>query len=253
MVIMAQQGKIIRLAKKVRPHAMRALYLVFILSFLLPYVEVTGCSTKIITTYRGYQLISKEPGIVVLYLISICIFMAFFVFSFYKKEASTALNAFAAAWRAIMAAVAGFIVGNLPGIQFLFDDVLMLIGQFLGLVCAAAVFIDGMAIAVRNYSVLLKNRDAGAGAGQTHAKALARLHAGVIIFSLALVPAYAIRMLDEIGDALLLFMLLSLPFVLSQCIVLEGVQRGEAWTRKWAVVVPILMAGILVLIVLGYL
>jgi hypothetical protein len=250
MVTMVQQGKIMRFAKTVRPHAVRALYLVFIFSFLLPYVEVTGCSTKIITTYHGYQLIRGNPSL--FYLFSICIFIAFFVFSFYKKETSIALEAFAASWRAMTAALSGFIVGYLPGIQFLFDDVLMLIGQFLGLVCAAAIFIDGMVIAIRDYSILLKGREAGAGAGQTHSKALMRLHTAVIIFSLALVPAYVIRTLDEIGSALLLFLFLSLPFVLSQCIVLEGVRRGEGWTRRWGIAAPILMAGVLVLIILSY-
>jgi hypothetical protein len=251
MVIMEQQGKILRFAKTVRPHAIRALYLVFILSFLLPYVEVTGCSTNIISTYRGYQLIRGNPAI--FYLFSIGIFITFFIFSFYKKGASIALKAFAASWRAMAAALSGFIVGNLPGIQFLFDDLLMLIGQFLGLICAAAVFVDGMVIAVRDYTVLLKNREAAAGAEQTQSKALVRFHTAVIIFSLALVPVYVIRMLDEIGTALLLFIFLSLPFVLSQLIVLEGVRRGEPWTRRWAVAAPILMAGLLVLAILSYL
>jgi len=248
---MAQQENVMRFAKKVRPHAIRALYLVFILSFLLPYVEVTGCTTKIITTHHGYHLIRGHPA--VFYLFSIGIFIVFFVFSFYKKESTVALKAFAAGWRAMTAAISGFIIGFLPGIQFLFDDVLMLIGQFLSLVCAAAVFIDGMVIAVRDYSVLRKNREDGAGAGETNAKTLVRIHTAIIIFSLALVPAYVIQMLNEIGIALLLFMFLSMPFVLSQCIVLEGVRRGERWTRIWAVAAPILMAGVLVLIVLGYL
>lgn len=248
---MTPQEKIIRLAKIVRPHAIRALYLVFIFSFLLPYVEVTGCSTKIITTYPGYQLMSGRPA--VFYLLSIGIFIVFFVLSFYKKETSTVLKAFAANWRAITAAVSGFIVGYLPGIQFLFDDVFMLIGQFLGLICVAFVFIDGIVISVRDYSLLRKDREAAAGTGQTHSTALMKYHAAVIIFSLALVPAYAITMHNDILTALMTFIFLSLPFVLSQCIVIEGVRRGERWPRTWAVAVTILMAGVLVITVLSYL
>jgi hypothetical protein len=251
MVTMAQQGNSIHIAKKVRPHAIRALYLIFILSFLLPYVEVVGCTTKMVSTYHGYQLMRGSPA--AFYLLSIVIFILFFLFSFYKKEASTALKAFAASWRAMAAALSGFIVAYLPDLQFLFDGVLMLIGQFLSLVCVAAVFIDGMVIAVRDYSVLLNNPEAGGGARKEPSNALMKLHEAVIIFSLVLVPAYVIRMLDEIGDAFMLFMFLSLPFVLSQCIVLEGVKRGERWTRTWAFVVPILMAGVLVLILLDYL
>jgi hypothetical protein len=250
MVIMTPQEKNIRIAKAVRRHAIRALYLVFIFSFLLPYVEVTGCSTKIITTYRGYQLLSGNPA--VFYLVSIGIFITFFVLSFYKKVTSTTLKAFTACWRAMTAAVSGFIVGFLPGIQFLFDDIFMLIGQFLGLVCAAIIFIDGMVISIRDYAVLRKDREAAANAGQTHSTALIRFHSGVIIFSLALIPAYSIGMRNDIPTALLFFLSLSLPFIFSQCIVIEGVKRGERWTRTWAVAVTILLAGVLVLIVLSY-
>ena len=248
---MTQQGNIIRIAKKVRPHAVRALYLVFILSFLLPYVEVTGCTTKIITTYNGYQLMHGNPA--AFYLLSIGAFIVFFVFSFYRKEAGVALRAFAASWRATTAALSGFIVAFLPGIQFLFDGVIMLIGQFLGLVCALAVFADGMVIAVRGYADLRRERGAGGGAGKTQSQALVRLHTAVIIISLALVPVYVFKMHDDVGTALLVFLFLSLPFVLTQCIVLEGVRRGEPWTRTWAFVVPVLMAGALVLMVLSFL
>ena len=247
---MTLQEKIIRLAKIVRPHAIRALYLVFIFSFLLPYVQVTGCSTKIITTYHGYQLISGNPA--VFYLISIGIFITFFVFSFYKKETSTTLKAFTASWRAMTAAVSGFIVGFLPGIQFLFDDVFMLIGQFLGLVCAAIIFIDGMVISIRDYAVLRKDREAAAVAGQTRSKALIRFHIGIIIFSLAMVPAYSIGLRKDILTPLLFFLFLSMPFILSQCIVIEGVKRDERWTRRWAIAVPIMLVGVLVLTVLSY-
>jgi hypothetical protein len=237
--------KIVRVLARIRPNMIRALCCAFIFSFLLPYVDVMGCTTKKMSTYNGYQLIRGGPA--ALYVLTIVIFLAILILSFYKKEASRALEAFAASWRAITAALGGLIIGLLPGLQFLFDGVFMRVGQALGMACAAAVFIDGMAVSIAGYFGLAGIREGAA----AYSKPLLKYHAAVMAVSLCLVPVYFFGLHEDIGLGVIYFLSLSLPFSLSQLIVMEGVRRNERWTRYWAVAVSFLIAGGVVLSVLN--
>jgi hypothetical protein len=248
---MTTREKIFSMLKLARPHALRVVHLLFILSFLLPYIDVMGCSTKKISTYTGSQLILKQDSPASLYLAAMGVFAAFFIFSFFGKKASASLGAFAAAWRVIAAAVSGFIIGLLPGLQFLFDGVFMRAGQFLGFLCAGVVIIDGIIISAGGYIGLRKER--AVAPGSTGPAGLLRYHAAVMIAGLAMVPAYAVILHNEIPLAVLYFFFLTLPFVLSQCIVMEGVRRGEAWTRRWAFAAAAVIAAGVVVTVLGFL
>ncbi|OHD64352.1 MAG: hypothetical protein A2176_01830 [Spirochaetes bacterium RBG_13_51_14] len=246
---MSPKENITRIVKNISPHVFRALCLIFILSFLLPYVEVMGCKTKKITSYHGYDLLKGYPA--VLYLVVIGIFFAYIVLSFFKKDRSNSFKAFAACWRAISAALSGIIVGFLPGLQFLFDTVFMMIGQLLGLICAAAIFAEGVAVSIRGYIFLRRER--GSGGEPVHSGPLRKFHVAVIFVSLAAVPIYFIGLYDEFGLALIYLIFLSLPFVLSQCIVIEGVRRGERWTGRWVAPVSVLLAGMLAVAILSIL
>lgn len=224
------------LALRVRPHALRALYCAFIFSFTLPYVDVMHCSTKKIATYRGYELVHGDAAF--MYVIALLVFALLLALSFYKKETGRALGAFASCWRAIAAGISGLVIGLLPGIQFLFDGVYMLAGQFLGLLCACLVFIDGVAAAAAGFVSLVRQREGGA-----YSKSLMRFHIAAIGVSAALVPLYFVGLREDLGVAVLYLLVLSLPFVLSQCIVIEAVRRGEGWPRPWAAVVSALLVG----------
>lgn len=247
---MGLNERAIRLWRSVRPHALRALCCAFIFSFLLPYVDVLGCSTKKMSTYYGYQLICEEKAsaaVAALYILTIVVFAVILALLFYRRETGRALKAFAAAWRAIAAAFCGLIIWDLPDLQFLFDAVFAREGQVIGLASAALLFVDGMAVAARGYADLARQRDDAA----RYSKPLLRYHIAVIVFSLCLVPLIVAGMLDEICLVVLTFLLLSLPFAFSQVIVLEGVKRDERWTRVWAVAVFFVMAGAVVLGVMG--
>lgn len=235
-------------AKPARRHMLRLAYLLFIFSFLLPYVDVLGCSSKKLETLYGYQLIKGAPA--AFYLFALALFAVMLAFSFYRKDASRCLRAFGAAWRGMSAAVAGFIVWLIPGIQFLFDNVYMLAGQLLGLVCVVLVFVDAMAVSAREYALLRK--EASPPAGAVLPPALAKLHRGAVIISLALVPFYVYSLRDEIMLAVMYVLFLSLPFVLSQAIVIEGVRRGERWTLRWTPVVAVLLVAAIAVVVLSY-
>ena len=136
---MSTSQNLASLWRRVRPKVRRALCLLFIFSFLLPYVDVKGCTTKTTGTYYGYDLIQGESA--VLYLVAIGIFLLLLVLSFLVKEGSASFNAFAASWRAMAAATAGVIVLLFPDLDFLFDTVFMGPGQLIGVVTAALLFI----------------------------------------------------------------------------------------------------------------
>ncbi|MBN1495601.1 MAG: hypothetical protein JXA07_02455 [Spirochaetes bacterium] len=236
---MALKERVARLLTRIRPHVRRVAYCGFIFSFALPFVDVMHCSTNKKTTYRGYELLSGDEA--VFYIITILIFAALMGFSFYRKDRGRALAAFAACWRAIPAAVAGLIIGLLPPIQFLFHTVLIRAGQFLGLLCAGIVFIDGMADAAAGYVALKREDRSAVGGGSS--KGLRTFHTAVLLASLALAPVYIIGLSEDIDIALLFLLLLSLPFALAQLIVLEAVRRGEGWPRPWAAAAAVLLAG----------
>ncbi|MBN2080462.1 MAG: hypothetical protein JW838_15935 [Spirochaetes bacterium] len=234
-----------RFFSRTRPWAMRALYLGFMGSFMLPYVTVTGCSDGKVQVFRGYDLFTGYEA--VFYLAAILIVLSCLALSFVRTEPSASLAAFASAWRAISAALCGLIVGFIPRIQHLFDSVSPHAGQILGLVCAAALFAEGAAGSARGYIRLRRDRPPGPRGGS-----LRVFHGGVLLVSLAMVPFYFIGLGDEWGISLLYLFLLTLPFILVQLITLEGVRRGEAWPRTWALGVTLFTALALALTVMLY-
>lgn len=234
--------------KAARPHLIRLAYCLFIFSFVLPYVDVVGCSTKKLSTYRGFDLFTGTSAI--FYLIAIALFIAMIAFSFYRKDISKPLRAFGSAWRGMASAVAGFIIGFLPGVQFLFDNVYMLVGQILGIACTAVVFMDGMVVSMKDYADLRKETPSAADAVALP-PVLGKVHGAALIFSLALVPLYGYALRGEAMIAVMYFLFLSLPFVLSQAIVLQGVRRGERWTLRWAPIIWLILAGVAVITVMS--
>ena len=231
--------------RRVRPHANRFLCLAFICSFLLPFVDVEGCATKKIGTHYGYSLVLDSP---VLYVIAIGAVLLVLLLSFLVKEGSASFNAFAAAWRAMAAAVAGMIVLLFPGLQFLFDNVFMRSGQLIALLSTALLFAVGVVEAAVAYVGLRRETPTG----PADRPGLLKYHAAMIVVALALVPVYGIALKEEIGLTVTYVCVLTLPFVLSQLLVIEGVKRGEAWVRRWAPAVALVLAAAAAVSILGY-
>lgn len=235
-----------KLLSAARPHLLRATYLLFCMSFTLPFLDVRGCTTKKMTYYYGYQLIGLPSGF--LYLVPIAIFIGYFILSFMRKNMSQSLRAFAVNWRAMTAAFSGIIIVFVPMYQFLFDTVFIRIGQVLAFASAGIVFLDGIAESIYSYVQLRRCRTCDASENDHYSRRMMKYHTIVIIISLVLVPLYSITLRNDKAADIMFFLLLSLPFVLSQCIVLEAVRRGEAWPRRWAVVVGVLLAIVIVFI-----
>jgi hypothetical protein len=241
-------GKIMRLKMLLKPHLIRLLCLAFILSFLLPYVDVRGCSDKKMQYFHGYELIFKGYGGII-YLLPICIFAFILIASFVKTRPLQSFSAFGAGLNALGAGLSGLVILFMPHLQFIFDEVSYRIGYLLGLVCVAGVFAEGIAISLRNLRDLRKERPPKPVDG--YSPALMRYHYGVIIFSILLVPFYFFIMRGEIAFPVLILLVLSAPFVLLQNIVIEAARRGERWTRRWAVAVFFLALAALALLVLS--
>ncbi len=232
-----------------KPYFMKLLYFAFILSFVLPYVDVRGCSNKKMEYFHGYDLIFKGyAGLI--YLVPICIFIIILIVSFMRKSPLQSLRAFAAVWRAIGAGLSGIVIWLMPQLQFLFDDLFYRAGYALGLACAAAVFGEGIYTSLKNLFILRKERPPSS--ERAYSVSLLRYHYGIAFFSLLLVPAHFYVMRSEIVLPVLIFLIFSLPFVLSQIIAVEGVWRGERWTRRWAVAVFFLALAALALLVVSF-
>jgi hypothetical protein len=231
-----------------RPHVLRLLYLGFILSFLLPYVDVKGCSTKKVQLLHGYDLLANDQGS--FYYMTIGIFAVFLIFSFMNGKHSKSIRAFASGWRSLGAGFSSLAVLFMPRLQFLFDEVTYRTGLFLGLACAVAAFVDGCIASIRGLAVLRRSGPHDLREGIF--PALLRYHYAVMIVSVLMIPAYFYLMKNDIMLAVLILFLLSLPFAITQYLVLEGVKRGEAWTRVWAVVVSFIVAAAFALIIMGF-
>ncbi len=240
--------KITRLLTLLKPHLMRLLCLAFVFSFLLPYVDVRGCSDKKMQYLYGYELIIKGYGGLI-YLLPICIFAIILIASFMKKSPLQSVYAFGAGLRALGAGLSGLVILFMPPLQFLFDEVSYRIGYVLGLASAAAVFSEGIAISVNSLFFLRKERQQNPIEGSP---LLLRYHYGVMIFSILLVPIYFFIMRGEIVFPVLVLLVLSAPFIVLQYIVIEGVRRGEGWTRRWAVAAFILALAAVAMIVLSF-
>ena len=232
----------------IKPHLLRLFYLGFILSFLLPYVDVRGCSNKKMQYLHGYDLLNSDQGI--MYYVTIGIFAAFFILSFIKRDYSRSFRAFGSSWKALCAGFSGLVILFMPRLQFLFDEVFYRSGFGLGLACAAAVFADGGTISLKELAALWNERPAGPAEG--FSPALRYYHYGVIVLSILMIPVYFFLMRKDIIFAMLIFLLQSAPLAVSQFIVLEGVRRGEKWTRIWAVAVSFIVVAALALIVMGF-
>jgi hypothetical protein len=245
---MKMNEKLAGITLMLRPHMLRLLYLGFILTFLLPYVDVRGCSTKKVQLFHGYDLLVNDQG--AFYCVTIGIFAAFFIFSFINGRYSKSIKAFASGWRSLGAGFSSLVVLFMPRLQFLFDEVTYKTGLFLGLACAVVAFFDGCIVSIKGFVELRRSRPPGSQEGIF--PALLRYHNAVIILSVLVVPVYFFLMRKDIVLAVLIFFLLSVPFVISQYLVLEGVRRGEKWTRRWAVVVSFIVAAALALIIMGF-
>ncbi len=126
------------MSEKVKNISIRIAYLLFIFSFLMPFIDVEGCKTKKVTSYNGYELLLKNDG----YLYCIPLFIVFFylIVSFFKRDFSALLRAFLHTLQAIGIAFSLYMIWIVMQFQFLFDHITPRIGFITTLASSLYIF-----------------------------------------------------------------------------------------------------------------
>ena len=216
----------------VKAHVLRLIYILFILSFFMPYATVTGCSSKKVTDFTGLDMVMYTEGII--YIVPVAIFLFFLVSSFIKIKADRFLHleAFMFNWKALMASLAGVILIVVPQLQFLFDDFEPRAGLITAVLCCLAAFTDSMG----NTIMYIKKYKDESGFRITGSGDYPRTWYGVnwiiIVCALAVVPYYFIENINDISIAFILLFFMTIPFVMSQVIVLAALVKNEPWSVK---------------------
>lgn len=115
------------------------------LALLLPFVTVQDCHGAEPVTVTGVELLVGKDG----WILAIpALFAAvLLVTSFRARAPHPGWRAFAAAVRALVAAICGLVVGGLPHVAFLFDTVRPQAGWFAVVGCWSLLYLEGLTVA----------------------------------------------------------------------------------------------------------
>lgn len=238
-----------QLISKVKAHVLRITYILFIISFFMPYATVTGCTSKKVTDFTGIDMIMHNEGLI--YIVPVIIFIIFLTASFIKlkTDRSLSLQAFMFSWKAVLTGIAGIIIGVYPQLQFLFDEFEPRAGLFIAVFCCLAVYSYSMVKTVLLVRILKK----GPGIKLTPGEGCSRLWYAanwiIIACGVAMVPYYIIMNIDSIEIAFILLFAMTLPFILSQIIVLTALVKNEPWSIRWSRAFSIIFVLFIVLMI----
>ncbi len=234
---------------RTRNHVWRAIYLLGVLAFLLPFATVKGCGSGEITDYRGFEMITKEftnAGWV--FLLPICVGLAFFGLSFVRRRRyGQILLGFLKGWRAVFASIATFVVFFFPFVTFLFDDVKPRIGYFLAGTCWSLVCLHSL-IGTFVYSWRVRVARASPCFGPLLGVVLLRvLHYVLAVYLLLVVlpvAYYGMRNDLLLIPACLLTLLAFVSLFLALHFAAEGIRIGQRWAIVWGVLFScLILAG----------
>lgn len=237
-----------------KDHLWRGLYLLAVFSFLLPFVTVytRGCGSHVRTgevhEYTGFQLFTKPAGW--LYLLPISLALLLLVLTFLRQNDAENLRGFLRSWKAALSALSAGVVLVLPGLQFLFDDVDMRIGQGLALASWTVTYIVNLVGAT---IIVIKSRRSRALPDAIEPRRFVALRVAYAVFALAPIAVSILIILSSkprnAADVTGLGAVVA--FALSMCMVLyfadRGLGGGEAWAAgvgRWTVL--LLCIGVVV-------
>jgi hypothetical protein len=234
---------------QVRNHVWRAIYLLGVLAFLLPFVTVEGCNSGEVTDYRGFELITQEftyTGWV--FLLPICVGLAFFALSFVRRRRyGQILRGFLKSWRAVFASVAALIVVFGPFFNFLFDTVTPRTGWFVGTTCWSLVWLVSV-IGVLIHLRMVSRSQAPAACEHSFGLILLRvMHYLLAYFVLGIIfPLGCYYLISEpiLAPSSVLILSASVMLALTLHFAAEGLRVGERWSVVWSVLFSfLLLAG----------
>ena len=119
----------------------RAFLLGTLITFVLPLLRVEDCNTHEITTYTGYEVLTRSDGYYL--FVSIAVALLLLGLSFIPYPTDPLRRAFGACWRAILSAFAGWWCGIMSMLLFLFDHITPHVGWFVGIASWVGVGITG--------------------------------------------------------------------------------------------------------------
>jgi hypothetical protein len=232
-------AKVLEFWSRVRNHVWRAIYLLGVLAFLLPFVTVKGCDSGEVTYYRGFELIAedfKNGGWA--FLVPICLGLAFFALSFLRRQRGQILQGFFKGWRVLFASVAALIVLIGPIFHFFFDDVTPRIGYIVGGTCWSLVYLASFIGVCVQFWRLTRSRASPpcvTGWGTVLLRALHYLLAVGIFYFVVVEELLAYRAYGASGDLLFVLVLLfiSIPVFLLLHFAAEGIRMMERWALVW--------------------
>jgi hypothetical protein len=236
----------------------RAVYLLSVVSFLLPFVTVVrSCSSPRgeERVFRGYELVAEGKWLLLL-LLPIVLACVLFGLSFLRSRGSGLLQGFQSSWRALLAWVAVFTVIASIQVQFLFDKVTGRVGEAVNLACWALVYVAGLAGALITAARLRRLPVSPSPVPRPLARVYA-LHAGWLILAAAVLPVSAALFFlrAESFDRFLLgsLVLLAIPVGLAQHFLTRGIRGAEPWAlARGVLVTPLLLPiGLLAVGVVG--
>lgn len=233
-------GRLGILWTKVNKHLQRALYLLGLASFTLPFVTVKGCGSEEITEYAGYELFAQRGG--GLYLIPIGLGLLFLGLSFLRQHGDEVVRGFVSSMRTVLAFAAGYVVGVFPHLQFLPDlpdKVDARIGQYVATVSWSLVYAIGLA------SILISMKRTWPPKRATGFELKRRFIRLVfwLLVALALgLFGVSLAFTIVIEDSSKYFVLIVAVFALSLYLALHFVELGLNEQRKWAAIWVVLTA-----------
>lgn len=248
MVNHSGAAQLIEFWSHVKDHVWRGLYLLGVLSFLLPFVTVKGCGSSEITDYRGFQLITDDfAGGGWCFLLPICIGLTFFGLSFVGRRGGRILQGFFKGWRAVFSSLAAVTVLLFTFLIFIFSTVHVRIGWILCAVSWSLVYLRDMLSGFAHLRELNRSRALPACGTSWQIVLLSIMHYLLVLEAFACPVIWTANWdaeaLPWLAGGLLFF---SVPIFLVLQFAAEGISTGERWAIVWSALLSslILTGGI---------
>jgi len=243
-------GKIKVAWAKTSAHVWRAIYLIGVLSFLLPFVTVKGCASSEVSTYRGYELIGKDfqefRDFGWYFLLPICIGLAFWGLSFVPRRGGELLQGFMKSWRLLFSSTSFCVVFLFTFLKFLFDTVNPLAGWYLGVTCWSLVWIAAFAAVITHIYRMTSASSPSPSAVPRRSLLLRVEHYLLALFAVAypissFIKVYGTAGWGELPWTLISLWLFSMPAVFVLYFAAHGLKNDERWAVVWSASISFLL------------
>ena len=203
-----------------------------LVAFLLPFLRVEDCQSHEVTTYIGFQLLLQTNGPWLLF--SIVASALLLGLSFLRYQQNPLRRAFGACWRAVIAGVAGWWVGTMSLLIFMFDHITPHVGYFLCLASWAGVAVLCWVVGI---SAFIEHKREIEGEPPPDQISLLGVVFRVTAVTILATPFVALALLGEellhVVAAVGALIFGSIPLAASLEFCAEATIREERWAMGW--------------------